>query len=117
MSVETVEHRRHLRHVVNEPCRALVDGDEIPGAVVNMSVSGAAIVLDVELGVEAEPGVVIELQADRIIRPIASAASRPGSCGRWSAASPSNSSSDKDRALIAALWRVLNEYAPSADRA
>ena len=113
MSVETVEHRPHLRHVVNEPCRALMDGEEIPGALVNMSVSGAAIVLDVELGVEAEAGVVIELQADRIGRiQTRVVRSLVGGVAVEFLFDP-----DKDRALIAALWRVLNEYAPSAGRA
>ena len=66
MSFETVENRRHLRHSVNEPCTAYNEHGEYSGAVVNMSVSGAAVHLDVEIDADLEPGSIVELQVKRI---------------------------------------------------
>ena len=47
MSDVELDKRRHLRHSVKEPCTAYLEDGEYIGAVVNMSVSGAAIHLDV----------------------------------------------------------------------
>ncbi len=61
-----VEHRRHLRYSVKEPCTAdLEDGEHI-GAVVNMSVAGAAVHLDVELDAKLVPDTVVVLRVHRI---------------------------------------------------
>lgn len=112
MAAETAEKRRHLRHSVNEPCRARLEGGEYVGAVVNMSVTGAAIHLDIELDINPEPGAVIELQIRRIglIRTRA-VRSLIGGVAVEFLYNPAD-----DRALIARLWKVLNEYAPSAGR-
>ena len=111
-ATSTVDKRRHLRHSVNEPCRARLESGEYVGAVVNMSVSGAAIHLDIELDVNPDPGAIIELHIKRIgmirTRVIRSLI---GGVAVEFLFNPTT-----DRALIAKLWKVLNEYAPSAGR-
>ena len=113
LAAEPAEKRRHLRHSVNEPCRAKLKGGEYVGAVVNMSVAGAAIHLDLELDMDPEPGAIIELHIRRIgmIRTRA-VRSLIGGVAVEFLFNPAD-----DRALIARLWKVLNEYAPSAGRA
>ena len=112
MAPGTAEKRRHLRHSVNEPCRARIGDGEFIGAVVNMSVSGAAIHLDIELDVNPDPGAIIELHIKRIgmIRTRA-VRSLIGGVAVEFLFNPTT-----DRALIAKLLKVLNEYAPSAGR-
>ena len=103
---EPVEKRRHLRHSVNEPCRVRFEGGEFIGAVVNMSVSGAAIHLDLELDVEVEPGTIVELQIQRIgMLRTRTVRSLIGGVAVEFLFNPAD-----DRALIAKLWKVLNEY-------
>lgn len=108
----TADKRRHLRHSVNEPCRAKLENGEYVGAVVNMSVSGAAIHLDIELDVKPDPGVMIELDIKRIgmirtrvVRTLI------GGVAVEFLFNPTT-----DRVLIAKLWKVLNEYASGAGR-
>ena len=110
----SVEKRRHLRHTVNEPCSAMTEQGEYLGAVVNMSVSGAVIYFDVELdlGAKLEPDTIVELRIQsiglirtRMVRPLL------GGLAVEFLFDP-----EKDRALIATVWEVLNEYKPSADR-
>ncbi len=112
MTAENVYKRRHLRHRVNEPCRARLEGGEYVGAVVNMSVSGAAIILDLEVDIDPKPGAIIELEIRRIglIRTRA-VRTLVGGVAVEFLFNPTD-----DRALIAKLWKVLNEYASSADR-
>ena len=111
-ATSTADKRRHLRHSVNEPCRARLENGEFVGAVVNMSVSGAAIHLDIELDVDPDPGAIIELHIKRIgmirTRVIRSLI---GGVAVEFLFNPTT-----DRALIAKLWKLLNEYAPSAGR-
>ncbi len=112
MAAETVEKRRHLRHSVNEPCRARLEGGEYVGAVVNMSVAGAAVHLDIELDMDPEPGAVIELHIRRIGMIRTRVVRRLiGGVAVEFLFNPAD-----DRALIARLWKVLNEYAPGAGR-
>ena len=108
----TADKRRHLRHSVNEPCRAKLENGEYVGAVVNMSVSGAAIHLDIELDVKPDPGVMIELDIKRIgmIRTRV-VRSLIGGVAVEFLFNPTT-----DRVLIAKLWKVLNEYASGAGR-
>ena len=68
MVYDTHEKRRHARHTVYEPCRVMVDDGEYAGAVVNMSVGGAAIQLDVRLDAQPEPGTAAALIVERIGR-------------------------------------------------
>ena len=108
----TADKRRHLRHSVNEPCRARLENGEYVGAVVNMSVSGAAIHLDIELDLNPDLGTMIELHIKRIgmvrtrvVRTLI------GGIAVEFLFNPTD-----DRVLIAKLWKVLNEYAPGAGR-
>ena len=112
VAADPIEKRRHLRHSVNEPCRARFEGGEFVGAVVNMSVAGAAIHLELELDIEIEPGTIVELHIQRIglIR-TRTVRSLIGGVAVEFLFNPAD-----DRALIAKLWRVLNEYAPSSGR-
>ena len=88
----------------------MLESGEVVGAVVNMSVAGAAIHLDIELDINPEVGSIIELHIKRIgmirtrvVRPLI------GGVAVEFLFNPAH-----DRALIAKLWKVLNEYAPSA---
>ncbi len=47
------EKRRHLRHTVAVFCRAIVDGRDYVGKVVNLSSSGMAVDFDDDLGAQA----------------------------------------------------------------
>ncbi len=58
------EQRRHVRCTVYEPCLAVVDSHEYSGAVVDMSVGGAAVRLEVE--VEPAPDTSMQLQIEGI---------------------------------------------------
>ena len=49
------EHRRHVRCTVYEPCRAAFGDQEYSGAVVDMSVGGAAVRLEVEVEADIQP--------------------------------------------------------------
>ena len=110
MSVEPSDKRRHLRHSVKEPCTAYLEDGEYIGAVVNMSVSGAAIHLDVELDAELEPDTIIEFQIQRIGR-IRTRVVRPlvGGIAVEFLFDPT-----QDRDIIARLWKVLNEYSAAS---
>ena len=113
MDPGTGNKRRQPRYTVREPCRAIIDGREYTGAVVNMSVSGAATHLDVELEAEPEIGTLIELDIKRIgmihtrvVRPLIGGIAVEFIFDK-----------DKDRRLIGALWHVLNEFASTSQRA
>ena len=66
--LDTENRRRLVRHAVYEPCRAVVSGKEFEGAVVNMSVGGAAVRLDRHLEVQPPPGTPVALYIDSIGR-------------------------------------------------
>ncbi len=51
---DLLDQRRHVRCTVYEPCTVIVAGKRYAGAIVDMSVGGAAIKLDVHL--ETQPG-------------------------------------------------------------
>lgn len=110
MSDEQADKRRHLRHSVKEPCTAYLEGGEFLGSVVNMSVSGAAIHLDVEVDADIGSGAIVELQVQRIGRLRTQVVrSLVGGLAVEFLFDPK-----EDRALIAKLWKVLNEYSPAA---
>ncbi len=71
------EQRRHVRCTVYEPCLAMVDSQEYSGAVVDMSVGGAAVRLEVQLEVQPASDTQMQLQIDgigrlrtRVVRPL-----------------------------------------------
>lgn len=110
MNVEAIDKRRHLRHLVNEPCIAYHEGSEYVGAVVNMSVSGAAVHFDIELDANLESDSFVKLHFQRIggvrtrvVHPLV------GGLAVEFLFDPV-----EDRDLIERLWKVLNEYAPCA---
>ena len=112
MNPDTGEMRRHPRHTVREPCRTKMGNHEYVGAVVNMSLSGAAVLLEVELEVEPEIGAIIELDVDRIgtihtkvVRPLIGGIAVEFIFDK-----------DKDRLLIGTLWHVLNDFADESHR-
>ena len=105
---DTQEKRRHAGHTVYEPCRVMVDDREYPGAVVNMSVGGAAIQLDVQLDAQPEPGTAATLIIERIgripirvVRQLVDGIAVEFRFGR----------NRGDRRLVAAIMEVLNEFA------
>ncbi len=59
-------HRRHVRCTVYEPCIAAIDSQEYSGAVVDMSVGGAAVRLEVEVEVQPAPDTPMQLQIEGI---------------------------------------------------
>ena len=79
----------------------------------NMSVSGTAVHLDVELEAEPEIGAIIELDIKRIDT-ICTRVVRPLIGG---VAVEFIFDKDKDRSLIGSLWHVLNEFASTSHRA
>ncbi len=100
------EHRRHVRCTVYEPCVALVGGEEFSGAVVDMSVGGAAIRLEVQLEVHPTPDTPIQLQINgigrlrtRVVRSLVDGV-----------AVEFNIDPYKEAHLLAALQRVLSDY-------
>ena len=112
MNVEPVEHRRHLRYLVNEPCIVYHEDSEYIGAVVNMSVSGAAVHLDIALDANLESDTIVKLQVRRIggvrtrvVHPLI------GGLAVEFLFDP-----EQDRELIDRLWKVLNEYSPCSGR-
>ena len=68
MEPDGSEHRRYVRCTCYEPCRVSVDGQDYEGAVVDMSMGGAAIQLDVHLDVNIDVGTHVSLYIERIGR-------------------------------------------------
>ena len=62
------EQRRHVRCTVYEPCFVVIDGQEYSGAVVDMSMSGAGVWLEVQLNAQPAPDTRMQLQIDGIGR-------------------------------------------------
>ncbi len=100
------EQRRHVRCTVYEPCLAVVDSHEYSGAVVDMSVGGAAVRLEVQLEVQPAPDTPIQLQIDgigrlrtRVVRSLLDGV-----------AVEFNINPRKESHLLAALQQVLSNY-------
>ncbi len=68
MEADGSEHRRYVRCTCYEPCRVSVDGQDYEGAVVNMSMGGAAVELDVHLDAHIDVGTHVSLDIERIGR-------------------------------------------------
>ena len=100
------EQRNHVRCTVYEPCVARVGEDEHPGAVVDMSVGGAAVRLEVQLDVHPAPDTPIQLEIKgigrlrtRVVRSLVDGV-----------AVEFNIDSYKEAHLLAALRQVLSDY-------
>ncbi len=64
----TDERRRHVRCSANESCRVMVMGQEYEGAVIDLSMSGAAFQMDVQVGVQPAIGTPVFLHIERVGR-------------------------------------------------
>ena len=100
------EQRRHVRCTVYEPCVVLVGDEEFSGAVVDMSVGGAAVRLEVQLEVHPAPDTPMQLQINgigrlhtRVVRSLIDGV-----------AVEFNIDPYKDAHLLAALQQVLSNY-------
>ena len=98
--------RRHVRCTVYEPCQVAVEGRKFSGAIVNMSVGGAAIQLDVHLDVQPGADTPVALHIDRIGR-IPARVVRSLIDG---IAVEYRINRDQEKHLVPALKRVLNNY-------
>ncbi len=101
------EKRRHVRCTVYEPCRVAIKGRKYPGAIVDMSVGGAAVKLDVHMEVQPEADTPVALHVHRIgiipakvMRPLVDGIAVEFRINR-----------DQERHLVPALKRVLDDYA------
>ena len=104
--VGEVEQRHHLRCTVYEPCTATVEGKEYPGAVVDMSVGGAAIRIEVQLDVQPGAGTPILLFIEGIGR-LRTQVVRPLLDG---VAVEFGIDPLKEHQVVTALERVLSDY-------
>jgi hypothetical protein len=66
--IDTDDKRRHMRWTVFELCRVEVEGQEYEGAVVDLSLGGAAFKMDVHLPVQPAVGTPIVLYMRRVGR-------------------------------------------------
>ena len=60
--------RLHVRYTVYEPCFVVVDNQEYSGAVVDLSMGGAAVRLEIQLNAQPAPDTPVQLQIDGIGR-------------------------------------------------
>ncbi len=106
MDPDRQDRRRHLRCTVYEPCRVEVKGREFDGAVVNMSVGGAAIQLELHLEVQLATDTPVALFIERIGR-IPAKVMHPLTDGF---AVEFRIDRDQGQRLVAALKQVLDDY-------
>ncbi len=66
--IDKDDRRRHVRRTVDEPCRVVVEGQEYEGAVVDLSIGGAAFQMDVQIEVQPEVGTPVFLYIERVGR-------------------------------------------------
>ena len=66
--LDTGEKRRHIRWTVFELCRVVVEGQEYEGAVVDLSMGGAAFKMDVHLPLQPAIGTPVSLHIERVGR-------------------------------------------------
>ena len=62
------DRRHHLRCTVYKPCRVVVEGQEYEGAVINLSIGGAAFQMDVQIEAQPEVGTAVSLYIERVGR-------------------------------------------------
>ena len=111
--METGSHdkRRHVRCTVYETCYVAVKGQRYSGTIVDMSVGGAAVQMDVHMGVQPGADTPIALHIHRIGR-IPAKVMRPLVDG---IAVEFRIDRDREKHLVPALKRILYDY-PSDDR-
>ncbi len=68
MELDSHDRRRHLRCSVYELCRVVVEGQEYEGAVIDLSMGGAAFQMDVQVGVQPAIGTPVFLHIERVGR-------------------------------------------------
>ncbi len=100
------DRRRHVRYSVSEPCLAVVFNQEYWGTVVDMSVGGAAVRLEVLLDAQPAAGTPIQLQIDGIGR-LRTRVVRSRIAG---VAVEFNIDPRKEAHLLAAVQQVLSNY-------
>ena len=100
------DRRRHVRYTVSEPCRVEMKGQEYDGAVVDLSVGGAAIRMEVHSLVQPEAGTPVAIDIKRIGR-IPAKVMRPTIDGF---AVAFHIDLDKEKHLFAALKQILDDY-------
>ena len=105
-SPDALDQRRHVRCTVYEPCSVVVEGKKYRGAIVDMSVGGAAIQLDVHLEVQPGADTPVALRIDRIGK-IPARVVRPLKDG---IAVEYRINRDQEMHLVPALKRVLDDY-------
>ena len=104
--VNGADRRRHVRYTVYEPCIAMVGSQEYSGAVVDMSVSGAMVQLEIQLDAQPALYTLMQLQIDGIGRLSARVVrSRIGGVAVAFKLDPGKKSH-----LLAALQKVLSNY-------
>ncbi len=106
MELGSHDRRRHARCTVYEPCEVTVEGRKCSGAIVNISMGGAAIQLDVHLDVQPGADTPVALHIDRIGR-IRAKVMRPLIDG---IAVEFRIDRDQEKHLVAALMHVLDDY-------
>ena len=100
------DRRRHVRCTIYEPCRVAVGDQEYKGTVVDMSLGGAAIQVDVHLEMQPAADTPVALHIERIGR-IPAKVVRPLIDG---IAVEFRIARDNREHLVATLKRVLNDY-------
>ena len=75
--LDTGDRRRHLRCSVFELCRVKVEGQEYEGAVIDLSMGGAAFQMDVQIEARPEVGTPVSLHIEgvgripaKVVRPL-----------------------------------------------
>ncbi len=100
------DRRRHVRFTAFEPCRVAVNGHEYDGAVVDLSVGGAAIRMDVRSLDQPAAGTLVAIDIKRIGR-IPAKVVCPTMDGF---AVVFRIDQDKEKHLLAALKQILDDY-------
>ena len=106
MELDSHGRRRHVRHTVYEPCRVVVEDLKYQGTVVDMSVGGAAIQVDVHLEMQPAADTPFALHIEGIGR-IPAQVVRPLIDG---IAVEFRIDRDNREHLVAALERVIDDY-------
>ncbi len=106
MELDSHDKRRDVRYGVFEHCRVAVKGREFEGLLVDMSLGGAALRVDVQLATRPSAGTPVMLDIKhvgrfpaKVVRPLFNGIALEFSFDR-----------DTEDHLVAALMRVLEDY-------